>query len=334
MAEIVGPTGAHLGNMNYNYYVTLVSITILVYDFFLTFPMEVERFWFVSRVNFAIFLFYINRYLIILGYIPILIENFWVTDDPAKKQICRSLQTYHECLSTVVQLIVAVLLIMRTYALYKRDIRVLVVFVSISIILFAGGSWAGYGGYTSPVDQDVLVHVGCGVLYSSDRAKRFALSWASMFLFDILVFGMTLYRIIGLRRSNTASVLTTVFMRDGAMYFGITATCALVNILSLLLGQPLTRDVGVTFTNVISSVVMSRLMLNLRDPSLIAVPGRDLSDDTSYPNLTFVESRYLSELSSTRSGGRGAEYRSHPNDQALETQEPPGDDIELGRIGA
>jgi len=322
----VNATGADLGSTNFNYYVTLVSITVLVYDFFLTFPLEVERFWFVRRLNWAIFLFYINRYLIILGYVPILIETFWVTNDPAKKQICRNLQTYHESLSTVVQVIVAVLLIMRIYALYKRNVRVLVIFLVISSILFAAGCWSSYGGSKNRDVEDVLVHVGCGVLLSHDRAKRFALAWGCMSVFDVLVFGMTLYKILTLHRSNNGSTLTTVFMRDGAMYFGITAICALLNVLCLLLGKPLTRDVGVTFTNVISSVAMSRLMLNLRDPSLISVPGRGSSEGTSYPNLTFVESHYPTELSrtSTRSRGRFWEYRSRPNYEASETLEPVG----------
>jgi len=211
---------------------------------------------------------------------------------------------------------------MRIYALYKRNVRVLVIFLVISSILFTAGCWSSYGGYKNEVGNDVLVHVGCGVLLSHYRAKRFALAWGSMFVFDLLVFGMTLYRILTLRRSNNASTLTTVFMRDGAMYFGITAVCALINVLSLLLGKPLTRDVSVTFTNVISSVVMSRLMLNLRDPSLISVPGRDSSDDTSHPNLTFVESHYSTELSRTsRSRDR---FGSRPNYEASETLEPVG----------
>lgn len=81
------------------------------------------------------------------------------------------------------------MLIMRIYALYKRNVRVLVVFVAIAGILFSIGcvsysrchshfacliqlcraQWAGYGGYTNDVEQDVLVHVGCGVSLSHDR---------------------------------------------------------------------------------------------------------------------------------------------------------------------
>lgn len=82
--------------------------------------------------------------------------------------------------------------------------------------------------------------------------------------------------------------------------------------------KPLSRNMGLTFTNVyalfyhwtciitflivsnlrcrICSVMMSRLTLNLRDPSLIPVTRHDASEDTSYPNLTFVQSHFPDEL--------------------------------------
>ena len=47
----------------------------------------------------------------------------------------------------------------------------------------------------------------------------------------------------------------------------------------------------------ISSVMMTRLMLNLRDPSLITVPTRTATEDLTNPNLTFVESHYPTMLS-------------------------------------
>lgn len=61
--------------------------------------------------------------------------------------------------------------------------------------------------------------------------------------------------------------------------------------------------------------MMSRLMLNLRDPSLIPVPGRSASE--SYLNLTFVESYYPTELSD-RLGESSRSHRSRPGYEAEE----------------
>jgi hypothetical protein len=49
---------------------------ILYYDYFLTLPMEIERFWPQRTFSWALFLFYLNRYLALLGEIPIIILYF------------------------------------------------------------------------------------------------------------------------------------------------------------------------------------------------------------------------------------------------------------------
>ena len=46
-----------------------------------------------------------------------------------------------------------------------------------------------------------------------------------------------------------------------------------------------------------SSVMLSRLMLNLRDPNFISGSERNASENTTYPDLTFVESHYPTQFS-------------------------------------
>jgi hypothetical protein len=50
-----------------------------MYDYFLTLGSEIERLWkrrFYRRLSFGSFLFFANRYLAILGYVPITLELF------------------------------------------------------------------------------------------------------------------------------------------------------------------------------------------------------------------------------------------------------------------
>jgi hypothetical protein len=42
-----------------------------------------------------------------------------------------------------------------------------------------------------------------------------AATWGLLFLFDLTIFGMTLYRTLTFPRSNNGNTLITVFMRDG-----------------------------------------------------------------------------------------------------------------------
>ncbi|KAF7761908.1 hypothetical protein Agabi119p4_9900 [Agaricus bisporus var. burnettii] len=81
-----------------------ISMTILAYEYFLTFPYEVERFWprrlknsfyfFNERdeydgtgfhrtrscsFNWSSFLFFSNRYIALFGHFPVMVELFWRT---------------------------------------------------------------------------------------------------------------------------------------------------------------------------------------------------------------------------------------------------------------
>lgn len=43
--------------------------------------------------------------------------------------------------------------------------------------------------------------------------------------------------------------------------------------------------------------MITRLMLNLRDPTFISASERQASENTTYPDLTFVESHFPTQLS-------------------------------------
>ena len=69
--------------------------------------------------------------------------------------------------------------------------------------------------------------------------------------------------------------------------------------------------------------MMSRLMLNLRDPCLIPVSGRNASEDLSYPDLTIVESFYPTELSDRGRFAESESSRGHHSFAASEALEQP-----------
>ena len=56
-------------------------------------------------------------------------------------------------------------------------------------------------------------------------------------------------------------------------------------------------------------------MLNLRDPTFIPVSERDESEDTTYPDLTIVESHYPTQLS-VRGGFTETESRVEDDSEA------------------
>ncbi|KAK0444565.1 uncharacterized protein EV420DRAFT_1648856 [Desarmillaria tabescens] len=283
-------------DLNVNYYLSLVAFSILYYDYALTFALEVSRFWVHRGFSWAAFFFYLNRYLGIFGHAPVVMEYFWTgyASNKAQRHVkfrCLKLQTYHQYFVIIVQIVVAVMLIMRTYALYDRSRKILIVQIGVAVTATILGAYAVASGKKTSPDADpadIVPSIGCSTSLTKDSAARLGIAWCGMLVFDIMVFTLTLHKALQLQRAGGVNLLT-LLLRDGSVYFGVIVVSNLVNILTFFLGNAHIRGVFTTFTNVISSTMLSRLMLNIRDPKLLHTP---LSTTvTEYPMIsTFVDS--------------------------------------------
>jgi hypothetical protein len=75
---------------NTNYFLNLVAFTLLYYEYFITLELEVSRFWGL-RLNVPNVLFFANRYGMLLGTIPIVVQYFWTTEPtPHKHAVSRN----------------------------------------------------------------------------------------------------------------------------------------------------------------------------------------------------------------------------------------------------
>ncbi|ESK87062.1 hypothetical protein Moror_11943 [Moniliophthora roreri MCA 2997] len=139
------------------------------------------------------------------------------------------------------------------------------------------------------------------------------LAWAGMLIFDTMIFCLTLYRALSMRRVSRS--LLTILLRDGTVYFAVMICVSLGNILTFFLGQGQIRGAPTTLTNVISSVMISRLMLNLRDPKIL----------TATPNSTTIQySGMMSTLAPTFNTSRQPRSReSRIEDTAEEIELTP-----------
>jgi len=306
MAEEI--TQEDLQSVHYTYYLWLISFTILYYDYFLTLSWEVDRIWKTSGLSWATAFFYFNRYICLLGHIPVIVEYFWSTSNPRKHEICHVLHTFHKFLAVAIQVVVAFMLVMRVYALYGGSRIVLFLYIFIIAIASIIAAWSFAVGNKLEPERDVDLPFGCGPNMTHFFAVRSAIAWGSLLVFDVVAFSMTVYKSVRLPRLRGKSLVSVLF-RDGAIYFGVIATSNLANILTFLLGTAFTRGVLTTFTNIISSVMISRLVLNLRHPSLVShVRRTSQTDEVSYSGLNFTgqeaETTELSELASIQNTGR------------------------------
>ncbi|KAF7350302.1 hypothetical protein MVEN_01334300 [Mycena venus] len=286
--------------LNVNVYSGLISLTILFYDFALTLSDEIRTYW-GTHTTLASVLFYLNRYVSMVGNtVPIVVENLWTTGsdfDPHKIRACRAVQTYHQYFSIIAQIFVAGLLIMRTYALYERSRRVLIFTTGIALTAVIVGAYILFSGKgNSDTVNSVYVKVGCASGLDIVVSRRFGFGWVGMLVFDVAIFVLTTWKALALSREQRGGQsLFTILVRDGSIFFFVMMASNGSNILTFFYAGLYTRGVATTFTNVISSVMISRLMLNLRlhavEPSMRTGESTTLYDPHP-PISTVIEPYY------------------------------------------
>ncbi|KAJ7800178.1 hypothetical protein B0H14DRAFT_3156133 [Mycena olivaceomarginata] len=247
--------------------------TLLVYDHLLTLEWEISRYWGEAfTLTVPNVLFFANRYGTLFGNIPVIIP-------------CHNLESFHQYFIVGTQVLVGVMLFLRTYALYERSKRVLVLMLGVAVGTVAVGLWSVITSTSD--DTSINPYFGCNFTTSRSEGNSLAVAWAGVTIFDSTIFLLTLYRVFGRHRANEPD-LFTILLRDGSLYFGVMVMSNLVNILTLVIGNPYSRGIATTFTNIISSIMISRLMLNLRDPALAHMSGRLPQSTTTTGNDWFA----------------------------------------------
>ncbi|OSD08714.1 hypothetical protein PYCCODRAFT_1380531 [Trametes coccinea BRFM310] len=268
---------------------SLAGLTILYYDYLLTLFDEIEFFWRSSNVTFVSVLFVIIRYLGLLAPIPVAIEYFADLSEIR----CRRLETYHQAYAIASQAIVAIMLVIRTYALYERNKRIL----ALLIVTHVGGGifcLISIVTNTSPVKTSITIPFsfkGCNLGLTNKQGIHLALAWGAMLWFDTTIFVLTLLRALRMRRHLPGGLLEIMF-RDGTVYYGIMVVANVSNTITFLItppGSPM-KGLDTTLTNVLSTTLTSRLILNLRDPKLQRPRRIDDSENNRRPSAWNVTS--------------------------------------------
>ncbi|KAI6040482.1 hypothetical protein EDC04DRAFT_3089644 [Pisolithus marmoratus] len=246
----------------------LVASTILYYDYLLTLRKEVDFFWMKPRRSWMFVLFVANRYITLLSRVPAMVSTFWprswgedgtlsvtthckvLRTTNASYPSCKAVAVHDQVTVITVQIIGGIIMIIRVYALYMKSRRVLLFLV---LVILAG------------------IGVGCVItlILLPSRTERVAIAWSGQMAFDAIVFVLTLWRTLRVRRLGNRTLLD-IFIRDGALYFGLMTGANIANITTLLVcNTSTTKSLFQNFTNTISSIMVSRLMLNLRDPKIL-----------------------------------------------------------------
>ncbi|KIK60463.1 hypothetical protein GYMLUDRAFT_43779 [Collybiopsis luxurians FD-317 M1] len=134
--------------------------------------------------------------------------------------------------------------------------------VSTACILGALSIFSIFFGESS---QSETTAIGCHTDVSLISSIKVAAAWEALFLYDSMLFVMTL-RVAYQTRNELQEFripLLVVILRDGSLYFGVMAFANAINISTFYYPLPYIRGALSTFASGIAVAMMSRLMLNL-----------------------------------------------------------------------
>ncbi|KAI6142701.1 hypothetical protein BKA82DRAFT_1000230 [Pisolithus tinctorius] len=233
------------------------ALTFLLYDHLITLAEEVTYIWAHPKHASAI-LFFVNRYLGCFLAVTQTVMLFVIMSP----EVCIQYTHYRRVLIFMNQAIVCTLFIIRTYALYGGNKRLLAFLLFTSLALASPVAWSlarqqGTSATNIP---------GCQMIYNTNTATHLAIPPEALCIFDTLIFVLTVYKTfkVGIRsNAHSKPNLVMLLLRDGAIYFVIVAMVNLANILTFFVAPELLRG-GLTIVSICIAITMvSRLMLNL-----------------------------------------------------------------------
>jgi len=236
----------------------LISITFLYWDHCLTFSDEVRFLWKKAKTRSTVY-FFINRYVAFFGDAIITVFRFVAVPT----SWCTHVNLFRQLLLVINQCLVCLLLTLRIYALYGRNIRVYIGMLGFGAVSLGISCWALIGKNGVPVPNVV----GCHINNSLKMGVYIAVPWEALLVYDLVIFLALFYKSFKTRAESPTvrwhTPLMGLLIRDGAIYFVLMAFFNMGNILTFYFAGDTLRGCLSTMASCMSVTLTSRLMLNL-----------------------------------------------------------------------
>ncbi|KAK7461927.1 hypothetical protein VKT23_008358 [Stygiomarasmius scandens] len=235
-------------------YFQLAAFVMVVYDHILTFPEEVNYIW-GQKLNGATLLFFINRYITPIEFIVVLVAFHQQNWPP---EVCDRFVAFEGAATIALVTIAELVMILRVYALYGRPIPLLSFLLLALIGQVIISSIGIVSGFAAPFPPPLH-----GCVLTGTRALFPAL-WVAPLILDSIIFLLTVWRT---RRYLSQHVSTAyVLMRDGTIYFFLIFMANASNVIIYYTAADDLKAFGASFSQLITSLMISRLIINLRRP--------------------------------------------------------------------
>ncbi|KAI0752823.1 hypothetical protein C8Q80DRAFT_1267308 [Daedaleopsis nitida] len=237
-------------------YFSVGSAVLLFYDFILTFVSEIQRVW-RRKFSGAVVIFLLIRYTTLLNRIVLILElQPW--SETTSIEVCKLLDRSTDTLTIVSGTAATLMLALRVYVIWDRKWAP---FLLVAVL-----------GLVAPalrILQTLGTSVGFEELLNLGQCTETSASWVS-------VMQTPTFRV---RRelANMASCHTSIqrfLLRDGTMYFILSLSSAVVNLLYTLklpsfldnkIADAVCLGFWVAFSPVFTTIILSRFILALRE---------------------------------------------------------------------
>lgn len=242
-----------------NNYVAVAALTLVVYDFALTFKREVTTVW-GRKVTGASILFFVNRYLSIMCATLVVAMNSITV-----QASCNGAGRTFQVVTLVLILVFALFSALRIYAVWERNIILSVLILALDLVpfgmnlsLYSVLSFFAIGApYNECVGSDPR---SISLDLKLTRATRLCVISADALV--IFLIWIKTYRLSKQTRSLGMSMgVSAMLMRDGTIYF---ITLLVVNVCHLIIYETKGLPYISIFIPTVTAVLISRFLLNLR----------------------------------------------------------------------
>lgn len=270
-------------------YFTVAPFTMMVYDIFLTFPIEVEKIW-KQRFSGLTLLWVLNRWVYLICAI------FMVTEfvDPGwGPDLCSKTYKFPGLLDLGQRLVVGTIFALRIYCIYNRN-----VFVTLLVLLFILVELAFKIFVAAQLATPVIAPLGQGGCFestSSQLTRQTLGFWITELTTDGAVLCLTAYRVYTAywrHRYFVRGTLWRVIFMDGLMYFVVVFSGNLATVILYPIMPTELKPVAGPLGAYITSTLVSRLILNLK----VAGSVEDTEVTTSSVLTTLGSNTRMEEL--------------------------------------
>ncbi|KAL5506992.1 hypothetical protein ACEPAH_6448 [Sanghuangporus vaninii] len=279
-------------------YISAIGLVLLLYDHFLTFPDEVEFVW-RARPNFAKKIFLLNRYIVAISQICIAVSMNHFTNDPLPDKACKTMISIAFVVGVCSIACGNVLVILRVVTLWDRNPYV--------ARFMALGFCASFCSTISFMIV-VLRHAYPGFAYvayahmcvSTIKSPVLPGVWASSLVFEVLVLSFVTYNALS-RPRDRGTPLRDVLYRDGMLFFACLSSLRTANLVISIIARPTLTMSGVFFIWAMTTLVLSRSLLNIHkvsnESSHARMPSRGTYNSELESNLALTDTNASSNVS-------------------------------------